>query len=124
MREKYLERKVVTHCKKQGFMALKLVLFGAGGFPDRTILGNGRVLFLELKQKGARPTKLQKWWLARLRSLGFRAEWADDMETCETLIRETLITPSPCGCPMRSLENSDEEPRRRLVVSTTPSSKS
>jgi len=50
-------------------MAIKLVLFAGRGFPDRTILGNGKCFFIEFKVpgKGLDPPQV-KWkkWLTRL----------------------------------------------------------
>lgn len=54
-------------------IALKLVLFAGGGFPDRTILCNGRVFFIEFKKpKTGRLDSLQIKWRRILTKLGFK----------------------------------------------------
>lgn len=50
-------------------MAIKLILFAGRGFPDRTILGNGKCFFIEFKLPGENLDPPQvKWkkWLTRL----------------------------------------------------------
>jgi hypothetical protein len=43
------------------------------GLPDRILLRpGGRVDFIEFKQPGKYPTKIQRFWHERLRELGFR----------------------------------------------------
>lgn len=54
-------------------MAVKLVLFVGRGFPDRTILGNGRCFFIEFKvpgNEGLDPKQIQ--WKKRLEQLGMK----------------------------------------------------
>ena len=53
-------------------MAIKLVLFAGGGFPDRTILGNGKCFFIEFKKPGEDLDKLQVVWKKRLKKLGMK----------------------------------------------------
>jgi hypothetical protein len=40
------------------------------GFPDLTVVLPGEVIFVEVKQPGKKPTKIQEWWHKRLRTLG------------------------------------------------------
>jgi hypothetical protein len=53
-------------------IALKLVLFIGGGFPDRTILSRGRIFFIEFKRPGRPLDPLQRLWRRRLKRLGFK----------------------------------------------------
>lgn len=39
---------------------------GDAGFPDLVLAKNGRVIFLELKAKGNKPTEAQQRWLEAL----------------------------------------------------------
>ncbi len=43
-------------------LALKLVLFAGRGFPDRTIICNGKVFFIEFKAGKNTQQKEQKFW--------------------------------------------------------------
>ena len=71
--EKDMERALVGAVKRRGGMALKWVCPGWAGVPDRIVLlSGGRVLFVELKRpKGGEIRKMQEWWHATLRRLGF-----------------------------------------------------
>lgn len=53
-------------------MALKLVLFAGRGFPDRTILGNGKCFFIEFKVPGKDLDPPQVKWKKLLNRLGFK----------------------------------------------------
>ena len=50
------------------------------GQPDRMILKNGRVLFIEFKAPGKKPTALQLMWLRDLHWQGFAAICIDNVE--------------------------------------------
>lgn len=78
--EKDDEQRLVVECNKLGARCLKLRLASETSWPDRTILYRGRVMFVELKRKGERPTPLQLYTLDKLSSQGFRAWWSDDIE--------------------------------------------
>jgi hypothetical protein len=44
------------------------------GLPDRLLLRpGGTAAFIEFKRPSAGPTKIQAYWLARLRRMGFEA---------------------------------------------------
>jgi hypothetical protein len=44
------------------------------GLPDRLLLRpGGTAAFIEFKRLGEGPTKIQAYWLARLRRMGFEA---------------------------------------------------
>lgn len=53
-------------------MALKLVLFAGRGFPDRTILCNGKCFFIEFKLPGKGLDPPQVKWKKILNRLGFK----------------------------------------------------
>ncbi len=53
-------------------MAVKLVLFAGRGFPDRTILGNGKCFFIEFKVPGKDLDPPQIKWKKLLNRLGFK----------------------------------------------------
>jgi hypothetical protein len=47
-------------------------------------------LWLEMKAPGAKPTKLQAEWLARMARAGYRAEWRDSWTAAAMLITDYL----------------------------------
>jgi hypothetical protein len=73
--EKDIERKLRVTVTKLGGQCLKWNCPGWSGVPDRIILlPGGRVLFAETKRpKGGKLSAMQKWWLSKLKRLGF---WA------------------------------------------------
>jgi hypothetical protein len=90
MREAELERKVAEWCKRHGLLTYKFTSPSSRGVPDRLVIctRNGCILFLELKQRGARPTTLQLHEMDRLRDAGCNARWADDFDECVRILTE------------------------------------
>lgn len=79
MLESDLESKFTRAVKQAGGRAYKFVSPGNAGVPDRlVILPGGHIGFVELKQKGKKPTKLQRNQITRIRNLGFYARVLDD----------------------------------------------
>lgn len=74
-RERDIERRLRETVEKSGGVCLKWVCPGWSGVPDRIILlPGGRVIFAETKRpRGGKVSKLQEWWLGRLRRMGFMA---------------------------------------------------
>lgn len=86
MRESLIEKKAVAQAKDKGWLSIKLSGAGDKGKPDRVFLKDGRAVFIEFKQKGKRPTKLQELWLERLREKGFTACVVDDVANIEVIL--------------------------------------
>lgn len=71
MKEKDIERILVTEVKKLGGRAYKWTSPGNDGVPDRIVILPGRPpIFVELKTELGRLTALQKVQISRLRDLG------------------------------------------------------
>lgn len=86
--EKRLEQQVTQITEAQGGLSIKL-LSTLSGLPDRLLLmPDGRAIFVEVKSAGKRPTKLQTWWLSRIRALGFSAYVVDGKEALLSLLNE------------------------------------
>jgi hypothetical protein len=83
MNEKQLESKVVEYCKKHGLYCRKFSSPAHRGVPDRIIVGNGQVMFLELKSFGEKPTQLQLRELDLIRAAGALAMWTDSWELAQ-----------------------------------------
>lgn len=86
MNEKLLERKLVKHCRDNDILCYKFVSPGCRGVPDRLLIRNGRVLFLELKSEGQKPTALQVREMNRICAQRVSALWVDGWDELEELI--------------------------------------
>lgn len=91
MRESHIEKAICDYARKNGCMVMKLAGPNQKGQPDRMFLKQGRVLFLEFKAPGKRPTALQDRWMTRLKQQGFRADWCDDVDNGIIIIDSILL---------------------------------
>ena len=91
MREKAIETYLRDQVRKAGGAAMKWVSPGNSGVPDRIVfLPGGRVVFVELKAPGKKPTQLQLVQHERLRALGCDVRVIDSREGVDALIRELM----------------------------------
>ena len=89
MRERDVEAYLRDQVKAIGGIAYKFVSPGNAGVPDRLVLlPGGRVVFIELKALGQKPTALQTVQHARIRSLGFAVHVIDSKAAVDAWIRE------------------------------------
>lgn len=92
MRESTLEAQIVHYAKSKGCLAYKFSSPSQRGVPDRMIIGpTGKILFLEIKAPGRKPTQLQRYELAELRTHGMPATWVDRFDDAKILIRDTCL---------------------------------
>lgn len=81
MREKTIEKKLVTEAKALGGLAPKLVSPEFDGMPDRMVLmPGGRIGFVEVKAPGKEPRPLQVARHRLLKQLGFQVFVLDGPE--------------------------------------------
>lgn len=73
--EDEVEKLICEWAEDEGGDALKLVIDGERGFPDRTLFMPGGIIAIgEIKKpRGGRRSEQQKRRVARLRALGFEA---------------------------------------------------
>ena len=72
MREREIERKLVSAVKSRGGICPKFVSPGFAGMPDRVVLlPHGKLGFVEVKRPGEQPRPLQIARHRLLRKLGF-----------------------------------------------------
>jgi len=86
MRESTIEQAVCAYAKAKGCVSLKLAGQNQKGQPDRMFLSQGRVLFIEFKAPGKRPTALQARWLDRITENGHYATWCDEISAGKKMI--------------------------------------
>ena len=80
--EKSLERGFVRRMKEKGLMVVKNQDPMMCGMPDRVvILPGGKVVWIEFKSRGKRPTELQDHQIERLRGMGHAVIVVSDKES-------------------------------------------
>jgi len=88
MRERDIELYLSRRVKALGGRAYKFISPGNDGVPDRLVcLPGGRVLFVELKSPGKKPTPLQLKQIDFLRSLGFDVFVADSRDVVDSILK-------------------------------------
>lgn len=86
MLERDIEKEIRIYAEAKGMIAIKLSGPGNRGKPDRLLFYRGRVLIMEIKKPGEKPTKLQTQWLTTFKDADFDAVWADRPGLGKTLI--------------------------------------
>lgn len=87
MGESELEKKFRERVTQAGGKAYKFVSPGNAGVPDRlVILPGGKIGFVELKQEGGKPRKLQQFRMKELEGLGCFTAVVDSIESAEAAI--------------------------------------
>lgn len=88
MLERELEAYLTKRVKELGGRSYKWGLAnGNGGVPDRIIfLPKGRIMFVELKQPGKKPTALQIKVMQQLHGLGAAVTWTDSKEGVDEIL--------------------------------------
>jgi hypothetical protein len=86
MLEKKIEERLKTRAKAAGGLAVKWVSPSMSGVPDRIVfLPGGKIIFVELKRPGERPTPLQDRIIGMLRGLGADVRVVDSMEKVDEI---------------------------------------
>lgn len=89
MREREIERKLVSAVKSHGGICPKFVSPGFDGMPDRVVLlPQGKIGFVEVKRPGEEPRPLQTARHRILRKLGFLVFVLDGEEQIGGMIDE------------------------------------
>ena len=85
-KEKNLEKRLHDQVVSRGGWTIKLSSYLVGGLPDRLCLfPGGKAAFVEVKETGKKPTKLQLLTHRRLKQLGFEVVVIDSSEKIEKL---------------------------------------
>lgn len=87
--EKIIERFLVDEIRRKKLVCLKYSNPNMVGYPDRVILlPGGKVIWVELKSKGRKPSKPQMIRMAELRGMGHDVRVIDSREGVVELIGE------------------------------------
>ncbi|HEM4769241.1 TPA: VRR-NUC domain-containing protein [Streptococcus suis] len=93
MREKVVERKLVSEVKKRGGVCPKWVSPSFSGVPDRLVfLPNGKFGLVEVKAPDEKPRKLQVSRHKQFERLGFKVYVLDRIEMIGEVLDEIDFT--------------------------------
>lgn len=92
MRETKVERYLRQKTEQLGALCTKCTSPGTNGMPDRIVLWDGRIWFIELKAPGKKPRKLQEYIHGEIRKQGFEVRVMDSLEDVEEFIDEICTT--------------------------------
>lgn len=85
--EKAIERYLTDRIRSMGGRCLKYSNSGETGYPDRLVLlPPGKVIWVELKSRGKKPTRMQLIRHDELRQLGFDVRVIDSREGVDGLL--------------------------------------
>lgn len=94
MLESAIERAVVEYARSKKCVAIKLTTMGprgASGWPDRLFLGpKRRVLWIEFKQPGKKPTPRQAAKMDLLRFFGWEPHVVDTVAQGKALVDQLM----------------------------------
>lgn len=86
--EKAIERYLCEVVKRLGGVCLKYSNAGAVGYPDRVaLMPDGRCVWVELKSKGKKPTKIQTIRIKQLNSLGHKVYVVDSKPGVDSIFK-------------------------------------
>lgn len=89
--EKSIERYLVEQAKQNGWLCLKYSNPNMVGYPDRLlVLPDGGVVWVELKSRGRKPTRMQQIRMTELAGMGHRVYVIDNKTTVDELIKTIL----------------------------------
>jgi hypothetical protein len=77
--EKDVEKKVCDYAKEKGILVYKFTSPARSAVPDRLMILNGKVWFIEFKRPGAKPTPPQEREHQRLRAAHVHVWVIDDV---------------------------------------------
>ena len=83
--EALLERALVKHADKRGVLTRKFTSPGHASVPDRLFM-LGLTVFVEIKQKGKKPTPAQQMEIDEINLHGGLATWVDNFTDGERII--------------------------------------
>lgn len=91
MTESQLEKKVCAWAKDWGISTLKLSGPNDRGKADRMFMKAGKIMFLEFKAEGKKPTTLQQRFLKQRVDDGFVARWTDNYVEAIDILRAFFL---------------------------------
>jgi len=85
MLESTIEKKVTKYAESLGWLAYKFSSPNNRGVPDRLYIRNGVVIFIEFKQLGKKPTKLQTHHINKIKAQSIAVYVVDSVDAGEAV---------------------------------------
>lgn len=85
MREKFIEESVSAFARQNGWFTRKMQWIGRHGAPDRFFAKDGKVVLVEFKAPGAKPTANQALEIGKLGEAGVTVHVIDDIDAGKAL---------------------------------------
>lgn len=85
--ESEIERKICDYAERRGWWVGKFVSPGQTGVPDRLFIRRGRVIFLEIKRPGEKPTEKQYSKHREMRNYGAEVYWVDNLDDAKAILK-------------------------------------
>ena len=86
MLESEIEKKVKAYAKSKGWLPFKFSSPNHRGVPDGIFIRSGCVFFIEFKQLGKKPTKLQRLTIDKITSQNIKVFICDSVESGKEII--------------------------------------
>lgn len=88
MREKDIEKHLVKQVKKLNGLCFKFISPGNAGVPDRIVIKNGKLIFIELKAPWKKVRALQQLQIDKLLKHEQVVHVADSKETIDMILKQ------------------------------------
>lgn len=89
--EQQVEKYLVNRITNLGGLPWKFTSPGTAGVPDRIVIMNGLICFVELKRpKGGRVSDMQLWRIEQLRKQGMKAYVIKNKEQVDHLVQQMM----------------------------------
>lgn len=85
-KESYVEDYLVKKCKKENFLIYKFTSPGTNGVPDRMIITDNNIFFIETKARGETTKKLQNAIIKQMRKEGSVVFVADSRKEIDEIL--------------------------------------
>lgn len=86
--ESPIEKYLVACCKDRRYYCMKMSVDLYRGMPDRLVIGNNHVIFVELKSSTGRLSKTQEVRHEELRRLGANVRVINSIEDVDAFIKD------------------------------------
>lgn len=85
MLEKEIEKRLVKYVKSKNGLCIKLISPSSVGLPDRLVILQDKIIFVELKAPKQKPRKIQTVMMNRLKALGCDVRVIDNLADIEKI---------------------------------------